>query len=96
LDFEITPHLARSWPSQDSYVFANDVPIAFWRVSTPGRQRRSLFVEIGDDEGRVPLRFEHVRAISPAALGSSQDPRELALFFHGLTVTPAARDEMAA
>jgi glycosyltransferase involved in cell wall biosynthesis len=96
LDFEITPHLARSWPSQDSYVFANDVPIAFWHVSTPGRQRRSLFVEVGDDEGRVRLRFEHVRAVSPAALGDSQDPRELALFFHGLTVAIAARDELAA
>lgn len=89
LVFDFTPHLCPSWPIQESYVFVDGVPLAFWRLTAPGRQTRSLIFDVTDDSGMVALRFEHCRAVSPFALGLSPDPRSLALFFHRIEVLDA-------
>jgi glycosyltransferase involved in cell wall biosynthesis len=92
LDFEVAAFVAADWPSQESYVFAEDEPVAFWRIAAPGPQKRSVLVEVADDSGGVRLRFEHMRAVTPAALGDSADARELALFVRSLTVVEATAE----
>lgn len=96
LDFAIAPHLSPSWPCQESYVFAGDEPIAFWRIAAPGRQARSLLVDVANDSGLIELRLEHGRAVAPAMLGVSDDPRALALFFFSVSVVDAAAAEVLA
>jgi glycosyltransferase involved in cell wall biosynthesis len=96
LDFEIAPHVSPSWPVQESYVFADGEPIAFWRIAKPGRQTRSISIDVADDSGRIELCLEHVRAVAPATLGDSDDPRALALFFSRVTVGAASADVRAA
>jgi hypothetical protein len=89
IEFDFSAYLPPACPSQESYVFADDEPIAFWRISAPGWQKRSMDVEVADDCGRVRLRFEHMHATAPAALGASDDARALALFVRRLTVAEA-------
>jgi glycosyltransferase involved in cell wall biosynthesis len=96
LDFEIAPHVSPSWPVQESYVFADGAPIAFWRIAKPGRQTRSISIDVADESGRIELCLEHVRAVAPAALGDSDDPRALALFVSRVTVGAASADVRAA
>lgn len=86
LVFEFAPFLAPSWPSQESYVFVDEVPLAFWRLASPGRQARSLVLEAASETGTINIRFEHCRAVAPSALGLPPDPRELALFFYRIEI----------
>lgn len=90
LVFEFTPFLASSWPIQESYVFVDDVPLAFWRPTSPGRQTQSLVFEATNDAGMVNIRFEHCRAVAPSALALSPDPREMALFFYRIEILDAS------
>ncbi|MBY6241352.1 glycosyltransferase [Methylosinus sp. Sm6] len=92
IEFDISAYVSPICSCQQSYVFADDEPVAFWRILSPGRQKLSVRVEVVDDSGRVRLRFEHMRAVRPAAFGESADPRELALFLRTVTVR-AAREE---
>ncbi|OBS53681.1 hypothetical protein A8B73_04005 [Methylosinus sp. 3S-1] len=89
IEFELSAFLSPACPAQESYVFADDEPIAFWRLATPGWQKRSIEVEVADDCGRLRLRFEHMRAAAPAALGETDDSRVLALFLRRLCVAEA-------
>jgi glycosyltransferase involved in cell wall biosynthesis len=89
IDFDFSAHVSPACPSQESYVFADDEPVAFWRIAAPGPQKRAVQIEVADESGRVRLRFEHMRAIAPGALGESDDPRALALFLRRLTVAEA-------
>ena len=86
LDIELRPHISPSWPSQETEVFVDDRSLAFWRFTAPERRMQSLVFEVADGSGMIAIRLEHHRAVSPFALGLSQDPRELSLFFYRIAV----------
>jgi len=89
LVIELAPHLGPAWPSQETDVFVDDRLVVSWRLTLPGRQALSLVLKVTDKTGTLDIRLVHHRAVSPLTLGLTEDPRNLALFFHRIEILPA-------
>lgn len=90
LVIELAPYLGPLWPSQETDVFVDDCQLASWTVSVPDRQAFSLDVRVSDESGKLNVRLEHHRAVSPLMLGLTRDPRDLGLFFYRISILPVA------
>lgn len=87
LAIELAPHLPPSWSTQETAVMVDGRLVERWKFTSPGRQTRTLDIDVTEDSPTIRIRLEHSRAVSPLALGFSQDPRDLALFFYRIKIS---------
>ena len=89
LAIELAPHLPPSWSTQETAVMVDGRLVERWKFTSPGRQTRTLDLDVTEDSPTIRIRLEHSRAVSPLALGFSQDPRDLALFLYRIKISIA-------
>lgn len=86
LQFRVAPYLAPALsPGQRVRVLANGRVAAVWTLTDPNARLCEADVE-GDAEGKLELRLEILRPLSPQQAGESADPRLLGLYFRSLTL----------
>jgi hypothetical protein len=74
-------------PFQPVEVLANQRQVAQWQVSSPGEFTTIIPAEAVGAGSTLEIEFRMSKAVSPKALGQSEDPRVLGICVHWLELT---------
>ena len=89
LSFKVSPYLPKPGMSLSVVVKANGIKVSDWAFQNgeiyPTEKAIEIPQNIIQKDGKLEITFEYSKTNSPAGLGISADPRQLALGFISVT-----------